>query len=139
MQTQIRRRRARRLIRVSTVRKRLSHVSLGISKSHSRVYLKLKLDSSNTLCRRVYSVYNGLIGNGSITKPCIKVSINWPYNDLVDHYSMLPIFKITSYSQKNSLDLHRTAKPGATLSLIPLRAGLAEMNTSFLFFLSIQN
>ena len=34
--------------------------SLGICRSHSRTYLKLKLDSSNILCGRVYSVYNGL-------------------------------------------------------------------------------
>ena len=61
MQTQIRRRRTRRLIRVSTVCKWCSHFSLGICKSHhSRVYLKLKLVSSNIKCGRVYSVYNGL-------------------------------------------------------------------------------
>ena len=36
------------------------HFSLKICKSHSRMYLKLKLDSSNIYCERVYSVYNGL-------------------------------------------------------------------------------
>ena len=35
------------LIMVSTVCKKFSHFPLGISKSHSRMYLKLKLDSSN--------------------------------------------------------------------------------------------
>ena len=46
MQTQIRCCRMRHLIRVSTVCKWFSHPSLGISKSHSRNYLKLKLDSN---------------------------------------------------------------------------------------------
>ena len=32
----------------------------GMCKSHSRMYLKLKLDSSNIKCGRIYSVYNGL-------------------------------------------------------------------------------
>ena len=39
----------------------VSHLSLGICKSHSWTYLKLKLDSSNIQCGRVYSVFNGLI------------------------------------------------------------------------------
>ena len=63
VQTQIRRRRTRRLIRVSTVCKLFSRFSLGLCKSHSRVYLKLKLQSSNIWCGRVYSVYNGLSAN----------------------------------------------------------------------------
>ena len=46
----------RHLIRVSTVCKKFSHVSLGICKFHSRKYLKLKLVSSNIQCGRVYSV-----------------------------------------------------------------------------------
>ena len=50
----------RHLIRVSTVCKKFSHVSLGICKFHSRKYLKLKLVSSNIQCGRVYSVYNGI-------------------------------------------------------------------------------
>ena len=41
-----------------------------MSKSHSRTYLKLKLDSSNILCGRVYSVYNGLL-----SKKLLKIFI----------------------------------------------------------------
>ena len=48
------------LIRVSTVWKRFSPFSLGISKSHSQTYLKLKSDSSNIQCGGVYSVCNRL-------------------------------------------------------------------------------
>ena len=66
VQTQIRCRRTRRLIRVSTVCKKFSHFSLGICKSHRQKYLKLKLVSSNIQCGRVYSVYNGLISTFSI-------------------------------------------------------------------------
>ena len=40
-----------------------SHFSLRISKSHSRTYQKLKLDSSSIQCRRVYSIYNGRRGH----------------------------------------------------------------------------
>ena len=47
-------------IRVSTVCKCFNRFSLGISKSDSWIYLKLKLDSFYIQCRRVYSVYNGL-------------------------------------------------------------------------------
>ena len=60
MQTQIRCRRMRRLIRVSIVCRRFSHFSFGICRSNRRTYLKLELDSSNILCGTVYSVYNGL-------------------------------------------------------------------------------
>ena len=60
MQAQIRHRRTWRLIRVSTVCKQFNHFSLGIYKSLSRTYLKLKLNSSNIKCGRVYTVYNGL-------------------------------------------------------------------------------
>ena len=42
MQTQIRCHRMWHLIRVSTVCRQISHFSLGICKSHSRTYLKLK-------------------------------------------------------------------------------------------------
>ena len=35
------------------------------TKSHSRMYLKLKLDSSNIYCGGVYLVYNGLIDDRS--------------------------------------------------------------------------
>ena len=52
MQTQTRRRRTRRLFRVSTLCKWFSHFSPGICKSHDRTYLKLKLDSSNIYRRK---------------------------------------------------------------------------------------
>ena len=45
-----------RLIRVFTVCKQFSHFSLGISKSHSQMYLKLKLDSSNIQCTSLFSL-----------------------------------------------------------------------------------
>ena len=48
------------LIRVSTVCKWFSHLSEGISKSHSWMYLNLKLDSSKKQYGRIYSVCNGL-------------------------------------------------------------------------------
>ena len=38
----------------------ISHFSLGLCNSYSRTYLKLKLDSSNIYCGRIYSVYSGL-------------------------------------------------------------------------------
>ena len=60
--TQIRRRRMRRLMRISSVCKKFNHCSPGISKSHSLTYLKSKLESSNIWYGRVYSVYNGLRG-----------------------------------------------------------------------------
>ena len=60
----------RHLIRVSTVCKYFSHFSLGICKSHCRTYLKLKLDSSNIKCGRVFPVYNGLIKSRLITDLC---------------------------------------------------------------------
>ena len=47
-QTQIRRRVLRRLIRCSTVCEQFSYFSLGLYKSHSLTYLKLKSDSSKT-------------------------------------------------------------------------------------------
>ena len=50
VQTQIRRRRMRRLIRVSAVYKQFCHYSLGIPKSHSLTCLKLKFDCSNIQC-----------------------------------------------------------------------------------------
>ena len=60
VETQIRRRKTRRLIRVSTVCKKFNHFSLGISKLHSLTHLKSKLESSNISCVGVLSVYNGL-------------------------------------------------------------------------------
>ena len=50
VQTQIRCRRIWHLIRVSTVCKKFIHFSLGISKPQSRTYLKLKVDSSYSVC-----------------------------------------------------------------------------------------
>ena len=47
VQTLIRSHILRRLIRVSTVCKYFCYIFLGISKSHSRIYLKLKLAPSN--------------------------------------------------------------------------------------------
>ena len=85
MQTQIRRRRTRRLIRVSTVCKQFSHFSLGICRSHSRTYLKLKSDSSNILCGRVYSVYNGLKYKYHPIPALPKI---WTRNYVVPRYSV---------------------------------------------------
>ena len=64
---------------------------------------------------------------------------NWARKDLTDHYNMLPSFYSNKLFTANSLDLHQAAWPGATLSVIALRTGSSEMNTGFLFFLSIQN
>ena len=58
---------------VSTVCKKLSHFSLRICKSHSWIYLKLKLDSSNIKCGRVYSIYNGLSMAVALLKICKRI------------------------------------------------------------------
>ena len=101
MQTKIRRRRMRRLIRISTVWKKFSCFSLGIPKSHSRMYLKLKLDSSDTQCGRIYSVYIGL----SMVRS-IEIWIFSAYD---------------AHQGKRSLCYMRTAKVQMSLRLIVLR------------------
>ena len=67
------------LIRVCTVYKYSSHFTLGICKFHSRtyMYLKLKLDTSNIECGRVYSVYNGLSRTGMLSGETTQSKLLW--------------------------------------------------------------